>query len=356
MHILNSLKEKLKKDKVGGFLITNEINIQYVTGFTGNESVFLVTLGNDYFFTDFRYIEQAQQEVPWVKIVERKNSIIKAICEKLKRLRIKKLYVESCFLTISQYSEIKDSVSGIRILPSKGIVEEYRKQKTTHEIIKIQKAIDIAGRAYQCIKRKIRPGISEKSLADSLEYEIRKQGGEKSSFEIICAAGTHASKPHARVTDRKIQEKDAVLIDWGASFQFYKSDLTRICFTDRISPKYKEIYQIVLDAQRFAIDAVKPGRMARDVDFAARGYIEKKGFGRCFGHGLGHGIGREVHEVPIINKRSREMLKEGMVFTVEPGIYIPGWGGIRIEDIVLVTNDGCTVLSHVPKNLPELVK
>ena len=174
--------------------------------------------------------------------------------------------------------------------------------------------------------------------------------GEKSSFEIICAAGAHASQPHARTTGRKIQDEDAILIDWGACFQFYNSDLTRISFIDRISPKFKKIYQIVLDAQSFAIDSVKPGRMAKDIDYEARNYITKKGFGKYFGHGLGHGIGLAVHEGPTINAKNKEILEEGMVFTIEPGIYIPEWGGIRIEDIVLVTPHGCNVLSHIPKN------
>lgn len=356
MHIFNELKEKIRKDSVDGFLITNEINIQYATDFTGFESILLVTPGNDYLFTDFRYIEQARQEVSWVKIVERKASLIKAVCEKLRRLHIKKLYIEASHLTFNQYSEIKSNIKGIRIIPTQGIVETYRKRKTPGEIKKIQKAIDIAERAYQGIRKKIRAGVSEKGLADSLELEIRKRGGEKSSFEIICAAGLHASKPHARVTEEKIKEKDAVLIDWGACFQFYKSDLTRIHFVDKISPRYKEIYQIVLDAQRFAVDSIKPGRKAKDVDSAARSYIVKKGFGKCFGHGVGHGIGREVHEGPAINKRNEELLEVGMVFTIEPGIYIPGWGGVRIEDIVLVTPDGCDVLSHAAKELSEIEK
>src|SRR3989338_6113644 len=327
MYCLNKLKEKLKEDKVAAFLITNEINIRYVTGFTGSESILLITQKNDYLFTDFRYLEQAKQDVPWIRIVERKVSLIKTICRKLTRLNIKKLYVESLYLTFNQYNEIK----------------------------KIQTAIDIAEKAYNGILKIIRAGVSEKNLADILEFEIRKQGGEKSSFEIICAAGARASQPHARTTDRKIQDEDAILIDWGACFQFYNSDLTRISFIDRISPKFKKIYQIVLDAQSFAIDSVKPGRMAKDIDYAARNYITKKGLGKYFGHGLGHGIGLAVHECPTINARNKELLEEGMIFTVEPGIYIPGWGGIRIEDIVLVTPHGCNVLSRVPKRLTEIV-
>ena len=355
MYCLNKLKEKLKEDKVAAFLITNGINIRYITGFTGSESILLITQKDDYLFTDFRYLEQAKQDVPWIRIVERKVSLIKTICRKLERLTIKKLYIESLYITFNQYSEIKNNVKGIRFIPTQGIIEKYRKRKTQEEIKIIQTAIDIAERAYSNIRKKIKAGLTEKNLADILEFEIRKQGGEKSSFEIICAAGARASQPHARATDRIIQDKDAILIDWGVSFQFYNSDLTRISFIDRISPKFKKIYQIVLDAQSFAIDSVKPGRMAKDIDYAARNYITKKGLGKYFGHGLGHGIGLAVHEGPTINAKSKEILEEGMVFTIEPGIYIPGWGGIRIEDIVLVTPHGCNVLSRVPKRLTEIV-
>lgn len=356
MTCINKLKEKLKEEKIDGFLITNEVNIHYVTGFTGAESILLVTSEGDYLFTDFRYVEQASQDIPWTKVIEKKVSLIRTICGKLKRLNIKKLYVESLYLTLEQYNEIasKGNGKGIRVIPTRGVVETYRKRKTQEELGKIRAAIDIAERAYYGVQNKIRAGTSEKKIADLLEFEIRNQGGEKSSFETICASGHRASLPHARSTDKRIQEKDVILTDWGARFQFYNSDLTRICFIDKISPEFKKVYQIVLDAQSFAIDSVRPGRMAKDVDYAARNYIEKKGFGKSFGHGVGHGIGLEVHEAPTINKRSKEILEENMVFTIEPGIYIPGWGGVRIEDMVLVTASGCNLLTQVPKRLTDI--
>ncbi len=355
MSCLIKLKEKLRKDGVDGFLITNEVNIRYVINFTGSESILLITPDTDCLFTDFRYVEQAQHDVPWIKIVERKVSLIKTICGRLKLLKIKKLYVESLYFTFSQYLGIKKNIQGIETIATQGIIEKYRKRKTQEEIKKIKIAIDIAERAYQGVLKKITVGISEKNVADLLEFGIRNKGGERSSFEIICAAGKRASQPHARATYEKVKEKDTILIDWGASFQFYNSDLTRISVIDRISPQFKKIYQIVLDAQCFAIESISPGLTAKDIDSVARVYIEKKGFGKCFGHGLGHGIGLEVHEGPSINRRSKEVIEEGMVFTIEPGIYIPGWGGVRIEDIVLVTADGCAILSRAPKKLTEIV-
>lgn len=354
MGCLKKIKQTLTDENIDGFLITNAVNIRYVTNFTGSESILLITPECDYLFTDFRYTEQAHQDIPWIKIVEKKNSLERTICGKLKRLKIKKLYIESLYLTVCQYHEIIEGNAGIHLIPTKGIVEKYRKRKTDQELAKIRTAIHIAERAYDVVRKKIRTGISEKRIADFLEYEIRNQGGERSSFEIICAAGQRASLPHARATNRIIQGKEAVLIDWGVCFQFYNSDLTRVHFMDKISPEYRKIYQIVLDAQSFAIDSVKPGRKARDVDYAARNYIEKKGFAKCFGHGVGHGIGLEVHEGPTINGRSKEILEENMVFTVEPGIYIPGWGGVRIEDMVLVTSCGYEVLSQAPKKLKEI--
>lgn len=355
MHCLGKLKEKLIEEKVDGFLVTNEVNIRYVTNFTGSESILLITPDRDYLFTDFRYVEQARLDVPWIRIAEKKVSLLRTICGKLKRLKVKKLHVESLYLTLEQYNEITKNIKGIHVIPTKGIIERYRKRKTQEELGKIRTAIDIAEKAYYGIQKKIKAGVSEKKIADLIEFEIRKCGGGKSAFETICAAGPHASQPHAHASLRQIQKNDSVLIDWGASFQFYNSDLTRIRFVDRISTEFKKIYQIVLDAQRFAIDSVRAGRMAKDVDYAARNYIKKKGFGKCFGHGVGHGIGLEVHEGPTINGRSKEILEENMVFTIEPGIYISGWGGIRIEDIVVVTSSGCDVLSRVPKKLTEIV-
>ncbi|MDQ1273860.1 MAG: Xaa-Pro dipeptidase [Planctomycetota bacterium] len=355
MRRLEKLKKKLKEEDVGGFLITNETNVRYITNFTGSESVLLITPDSDYLFTDFRYVEQAQQDIPWIKIAEKKISLIKTICGKIRRLNIKKLYIESLYLTFDQYDEITKNTKGIHIVPTKGIIEEYRKRKTPEELEKIRTAVDIAEKAYYGIRKKILAGVSEKKLADFLEFEIRKQGGEKSSFEIICAAGPRASQPHARATTRAIHKKDAILIDWGASFRFYNSDLTRISFVDKIPTEFKKIYQIVLDAQRFAIDSVRQGKMAKEVDYAARSYIAKKGFSKCFGHGVGHGIGLEIHEGPTINRRSKEILEENMVFTIEPGIYIPGWGGVRIEDMVLVSSGGCSVLSTVPKEFKDIV-
>ncbi len=352
--ILTNLKEKLKKEAIGGFLITSETNVRYLTGFTGSDSMLFITPDDDFFFTDFRYVEQARQEIPWVKIVEKRVSLIKTICAKLKRLNTKKLYVESSYFTFGQYTEVKSSLKRILIVPTKGIIEKYRKRKTPEEIKKIQTAIDIAEKAFLGAKKKIKTGMSEKKLADILEFEIRGQGGERSSFEIICAVGSRSSLPHARATNKEITDTETILVDWGARFQFYNSDLTRVILKDRISPKFREVYQIVLDAQRFAMEKVMPGRVAKEVDLAARNYIGKKGFEKCFGHGVGHGVGLDVHEGPTINKRSKEILEAGMVFTIEPGIYVPGWGGIRIEDIVLVTPSGCDILTRVPKNLSDI--
>ncbi len=354
MHCLSKLKEELKEKRIEGFLVSREVNIRYVTKFTGSESILLITPDKDYLFTDFRYVEQARLDVPWIRIAEKKVSLMGTICGKLKRLGIKRLSVESLHLTLDQYEEIIKNIKGIHVIPTKGIIERYRKRKSQEELRKIRTAIDIAEKAYYGIQKKIKAGVSEKKIADLLELEIRKYGGGSSSFETICAAGSRASQPHARASVKKIQKNDPILIDWGANFQFYNSDLTRIRFMDRISTEFKKIYQIVLDAQSFAIESVMPGRTAKDVDSAARNFIKKKGFEKCFGHGVGHGIGLEVHEGPTINKRSREILEENMVFTIEPGIYIPGWGGVRIEDMVLVTSNGCDILTHVPKTLTEI--
>ncbi|MCF6150613.1 MAG: aminopeptidase P family protein [Candidatus Kuenenia sp.] len=354
MDNLGEIKKNLEREGAEGFLVTNEINIRYISGFTGSDSVLLLTPGNDYLFTDFRYVEQAQQDNPKIKIVEKKTSLLNSICEKIKKLKIKKLLVESFYISIDQFNEIKQKVNNIHMIATKGIIENYRKQKTKDELKKIQKAIEIAEKAYASIQNKIKYGVTEKDIADILEYELRILGAEKSSFDIICAVGKHASKPHAHPATTRVQRGDTVLIDWGSRFQYYNSDLTRLKTMDKISSKFRKIYQIVLDAQSLAIDCIRPGIKAKKIDAVARNYIKKKGFGEFFGHGLGHGIGQEVHEGPYINKKNNEILKEGMVFTVEPGIYIPEWGGVRIEDLVLVTQTGCEVLSKLPKKLSDI--
>ena len=234
-------------------------------------------------------------------------------------------------------------------------MESLRVRKDASEIAQIREAIGIAERAFGMFCAMLRPEDCEKESCDNLEMYIRRAGGQCASFPSIVAVGERAALPHAPPTQRCVSEAGLLLVDWGASGAFYKSDLTRVLATRRISPKLEKVYAVVLKAQEHALRAIRPGVKASDIDAEARSVIARAGFGQFFGHGLGHGIGLQVHEAPMLRQNSAAVLEEGMVVTVEPGIYLPGWGGVRIEDDVLVTPDGCEVLTHVPKDpVPSL--
>lgn len=348
---LDTIRGKLHENKLDGILITNRANVLYLSGFSGSDGVLLLSDKRNYLITDFRYVEQAAKESPNVSIVEHKTALINGVVSKAKRFKIKRLGIESRSINLDQFNELKERAGGVRLIPTKGFVEELREVKDADEVKKIAKAIKVAEAAFGTVVELIRPSMSEKALADLLDFRMRKCGAQKNAFDTIVATGSKSSLPHAKPAQEKVIHSDKVLFDWGAQVGFYNSDLTRMVFTAKIKRQTKKVFQIVLDAQRFAIEKIKSGVVARDVDRAARSYIEKRGFGEQFGHGLGHGVGLEVHESPAINRRSKKPLKAGMVITIEPGIYIPQWGGIRIEDMVLVTEDGCRVLSRFPKQI-----
>jgi Xaa-Pro aminopeptidase len=236
-----------------------------------------------------------------------------------------------------------------------GLIEQLREVKDKHEIAEIREAARYAEQAFAVLRATLRPNRTEKEVADDLEHQIRLFGGKGTSFPSIIAVGARAALPHARPTDKTIGADDFVLVDWGATARHYKSDLTRVLVTGRISPKLERIYGVVLEAQEQAIAAIRPGVTGREVDAVARKVITDAGFGKQFGHGLGHGIGLDIHEAPRLNSANDKPLKPGMVVTVEPGIYLPGWGGVRIEDDILVTKSGHEVLTSVPKQLNEMV-
>jgi Xaa-Pro aminopeptidase len=242
----------------------------------------------------------------------------------------------------------------VEIQPTSGLVEQLREIKDAAEIAQLRQAIWYAEKAFGVLRASLTPEKSEKRVADELEYQMRLFGAKGYSFPSIVAAGARAALPHATPTDRPIGESDLLLVDWGASGALYKSDLTRVLVTGKISPKLERVYRVVLKAQQQAIAAIRPGAVAQDVDRVAREAIDRAGFGRYFGHGLGHGLGLEVHEAPRLTARNTAVLKPGMVVTVEPGIYLPGWGGVRIEDDVLVTRSGCEVLTQVPKQWEDI--
>ena len=353
----DKLRRAAGKSEADAILVTNFTNVTYLTGFTGDDSYLLVRSDGDLMLSDSRYTIQLQEECPGLDAEIRSSPVtmLEIITKAIKKARISRLAIEGDSITVSLRDSIAGELPKIDIRPTSGLVERLREVKDKGEISQIRQAAHFAEKAFGVLRATLRPEKTERDVRDELEYQMRVFGADDRGFPTIVAVGPRAALPHATVTDRPIGASDFVLIDWGASGGLYKSDLTRVLVTGKISPKLKRVYRVVLNAQLKAIDAIRPGVTGEYVDSVARGVIENAGFGRYFGHGLGHGLGLDVHEAPRLAKKSQTVLKPGMVTTVEPGIYLPGWGGVRIEDDVLVTRTGHEVLTSVPKQLDEVV-
>ena len=360
---LKRLRTQLGRQKLDAVLISSEPNVRYLSGFTGDSSTLLLTGADALFLTDFRYVEQAADECKGYRIVERSSSMIEAVARQAKKLGIAGLGIEAGVLTLESAERLREALGsssrrggrGIRMVTTTGLVERLRAVKDREETLAVQACLGAAEKCIEHIKRFLVPGIREQDIAAEMEYFVRGLGFDGMAFPTIVAFGPRGSLPHARATGRRMKPGDAVLIDWGVAGHGYVCDLTRVFFHNKIPSKLGRIYRVVLEAQRRAIRRIRPGVAARAVDAAARRHITRAGFGRQFGHSLGHGIGMQVHEGPTIGPKSDAVLKRGMIFTVEPGIYVPGLGGVRIEDDVLVATKGVKVLSSAPKTLKDIV-
>lgn len=348
-------REQMARAKLPAFFVTNRADQIYLTGFTGEDGGVFITPRQVYLLTDGRFDEAADIEAPWAKKVLRKKSIIDELRKIVNRSKTSRIAVQPEYLTLAASQQIREAISPARLVPGKGIIRAMRECKDEHELGVMMRAVRAAQLAVKKAVREIRIGQTERELAARIEYEMQLAGASGPSFPTIVAEGPNASLPHAVPGDRKIGDGSAVLIDWGARVDHYCSDLTRVIFINKIPPKVGRIYDIVLEAQEKAIAAVGPGVRLCDVDAAARRHIKSAGFGRNFGHGLGHGLGLDVHESPRVHFQSKDKLEPGMVVTIEPGIYLPGVGGVRIEDDVLVTEDGYCVLTDLPKRREQMV-
>jgi Xaa-Pro aminopeptidase len=350
-----NLRAALAASKTTALLVTNFADVSWLTGFEGDDSFAIVTPDRALLISDSRYEEQIGREAAWTTVVMRKKSIWEETAKQLKRLKLDSLAVQAESLTLRGQSTLQEFVKKakykLRLKPLPETIIALRHIKDAHEIAITEEAIRIAEGAFEALKTQIRAGMTENDIAGRLGYEMRKRGALNSSFDSIVAAGPNGSLPHYRPADVKLEPNSPLLVDWGARYRGYCSDLTRVLFFGNVSPKMREIYKVVLDAQLAAIAAIKPGAHGKKVDKAARDVIEKAGFGKQFGHGTGHGIGRDIHEAISLSKLSTTTLAPGMIITVEPGIYLPGIGGVRIEDDVLVTDTGHRVLSSLPKDL-----
>ncbi|MCM8779915.1 MAG: Xaa-Pro peptidase family protein [Candidatus Omnitrophica bacterium] len=340
------IQQKLKKEGLNAILISSLPNIRYLTNYEAREAYLLVSLKKSVFITDFRYLLEAKKNLKGIQVQQINGSLFKTIADIAKFLGVKSLGFEARNLAYAEQQKIKEELGKkIELIPTHNLIEEIRAVKAPEEIEKIKIATKIAIKAMHLAKEVVRPGLREIDLAFEIERFIRIDCGAKLSFDIIVASGPNSSYPHHISSKRKLLKNDIVLIDLGADLEGYKSDLTRVFFLGRIPFYARRIYDIVLAAQNAAIKEIKAGILIKDIDKKARQFITQKGYGRYFGHALGHGIGLEVHEEPHIWGKSSEKLETGMVFTIEPAIYLPNKFGIRIEDMVLVTEKGSEVLS-----------
>lgn len=349
----NRLRQLLCEASCDAMLITNDNNVRYLTGFTGDDSFLLVAQSEDLMLSDPRYEIQIGQECPGLATWIRKPSelILPVACEQLKKRSIGALVLETGSLTVDTFDALAANAGVREIVKSKVRVESLREIKDADEIATLRRAITVAERIFCSVKAQMTARQTELDVANELERLVRQLGGSGCSFTPIVAVGPRAALPHARAGTSLIGSDTFVLIDWGATVDGYRSDLTRVLLTSKIPPKFLQVYETVLAAQKAAIAAMAPGVMVSEVDRIARSVIEKEGMGDQFNHGLGHGIGLDIHEAPRLGKNHDRPLQAGMVVTVEPGIYFPGWGGVRIEDDVLITESGCEVMSSLPTDL-----
>lgn len=350
---ITNIRKKLKSEQLDGLFITNPYNRRYVTGFTGSAGVVLITQDHALFITDFRYKEQAERQVKGFTIIQHGANIVDEVASHVKRLRIERLGFEADHLTMAQYNAYKDKLHS-ELIPTSGIIETLRMIKTDEEIAMIKKACSIADQAFEHILSFIKPGVHEIEVTNELEYFMRKQGASQSSFDMIVASGVRSSLPHGVASEKTIELGELVTLDFGAIYNGYVSDITRTIAVGNISDELKEIYDIVLTAQERGVAHIKPGMTGKDADDLTRNYITEKGYGENFGHSTGHGIGLEVHEGPALSPKSDIVLQKNMVVTVEPGIYIPNVGGCRIEDDIVLTEEGNERLTLSSKQFIQL--
>lgn len=351
MHRIEKVRRKLEELQLDGALFFKPENRFYLSGFTGSTGYVLITKDKAIFITDFRYDNQAKTQCKNydIEIIGFDRTLYDVINEQ----DIQSLGFEDDFMSFEQYSEFIDKQKADLIRMNR-MIEKIRLFKDEEEIEEIQKAQDIADKVFEELLDFIKPGMTEKEVYHHMLARMRAHGASGESFTAIVASGERGSMPHGLASDKVIEKGDLLTLDFGCIYNNYCSDMTRTIAIGPISDKQKEIYEIVLEAEKRALAAIKPGVKASDIDKIARDYITEKGYGENFGHGLGHGVGLEVHEAPRLSPKSNDVLEAGMVITDEPGIYIDGFGGVRIEDIIVVTEDSCRVLSKSNKELVTL--
>ncbi|EKU71520.1 Xaa-Pro peptidase family protein [Selenomonas sp. F0473] len=347
------LRSLLSEKRLDAVLVTKEVNLHYFSGFRGDSTVLVVTEDRLTLVTDGRYTEQAADQAPAFEIVEQKDGLYRKTAALLKQYGVKRIGFEGNVLTYSLYMELKKMLDGVAFDTALNL-DALRQVKDAEEIACIRRACEIADAAFAHIAAYIRPGMTELAVAAEMEDFMRRSGSERPAFQTILASGVRGSLPHGTATEKEIARGELLTMDFGAVYCGYHSDITRTICVGRADERQKELYDAVLTAQKKALAAIRPGITGRDVDIVARDYLKQRGVEQYFGHGLGHSLGLEIHEEPRLSKFGMETLRENMLVTDEPGVYIPDWGGIRIEDTVLVTAVGGEPLTRAPKEFIEI--
>jgi Xaa-Pro aminopeptidase len=351
---VEKLCQRLTGETLDFLLVGSLPNVHYLTGFSGSAGALLVSSGETVLFTDSRYDLQAHEEAQAGRVRIVKGDALMAAAKAVSRIAGRRVAFEADGLSYQAHRRLREVLPKVRLVPTTGWVETLRMQKDPEEVEMIRQAVELGSRAYEETLPLLRPGIAEVEVAAEIEYRMRRYGGERPAFETIVAFGAHAALPHARAGHRRLRPKEFILMDLGVILHGYASDMTRTVFVGRAPREAARIYRAVLEAQQEAEQAVRAGQKCSVIDRAARRVLGRYGYARFFTHSTGHGLGLEIHEPPRIGRGQAAPLPEGAVVTVEPGVYVPGYGGVRIEDVVLVRKERGEVLTKTTKELTEL--
>lgn len=349
MTTIEKLNDALKAKHLDAIVVLTDFNRRYLSGFTGTSGALIITKTHNLLITDFRYIEQATAQAPKFKIIKQQGNLIEAVKQELEQLKVQNVGFEGNLVSYDTYLQL--SKSYISLISISGLIEKIREVKDEDEIALIQKAAEIVDETFEYILTVAKAGMTELQLKAKLESKMLELGAEGTSFDTIVASGVRGALPHGVASDKVIQTGELITLDYGAYYKGYSSDITRTFAIGEPEPKLKEIYNIVLEANQKAIAAAKKGITGKALDAIAREYITEKGYGEAFGHSLGHGIGLNVHEGPNLSKNYDTELEVNNCVTIEPGIYLDGLGGVRIEDDILIKENSCERFTKSPKNL-----
>lgn len=353
---INNVRSRIISAGLDAALISDRTNVRFLCGYSGSNGLLFISAEKAFFFTDFRYKTQAPLEVKGAEIIVSDNgSLYEALAAVPEVQSARKIGFEKS-MSYSAIEFLKGLISeSAELLPMEDFLGDMRAVKCPDEVEKIRKSIAVAEEAWRRTLPMMRPGVVERDFAAELEYNMRKAGADKNSFDTIVVSGARSALVHGVAADKKIEAGDFVTVDFGAFVEGWASDITRTMIMGEPSAKQREIYELVYSAQAAAIEAARPGLVGLDLDAVARNIITEAGYGEFFGHGLGHGLGLLVHDSPRVGSLSENILPEFSVVTIEPGVYIPDFGGVRIEDDVLLVGAGCEVLSSLPKRIDEVV-